>query len=370
MQYQQGSPNPPYPPPPYGNMQQPEPQSGNSLPKWVVPLLTALILIMTAILGFGILMYTHVICFHEWDAATCDAPKTCSKCGRTEGEASPHHWKPASCTAPETCEVCGETRGQALAHTWMPADCEHPKTCSVCGATEGEALGHDWTAADCETPRYCRVCRKSDGEALGHSWLDADCDNPRRCANCGKTEGNALGHEWIAATPNQKEHCSRCGLERGSELSTTYYGSGYVQTKTGSNLMLRAEPSTSAKALVGIPQHTNLDLYYFGRDDWYFVHYKSYSGYVSASYIMPGYYTQAETNGGAAQYTDLVYTGRVHTQHGSPLNLRASASTSSESLDLIPDGTSLMLYDAGSGWYMTEYNGKVGYVKADYIKLD
>ena len=41
-------------------------------------------------------------------------------------------------------------------HTWEDATCETPKTCSVCGKTEGEALGHNWDANS-----TCTVCGKS-----------------------------------------------------------------------------------------------------------------------------------------------------------------------------------------------------------------
>ncbi|MCM1267477.1 MAG: hypothetical protein NC302_06190 [Bacteroidales bacterium] len=50
-------------------------------------------------------------CEHEWADATCTAPKTCSKCGATEGEALGHTWVDATFAAPKTCSVCGETEG-------------------------------------------------------------------------------------------------------------------------------------------------------------------------------------------------------------------------------------------------------------------
>ena len=37
----------------------------------------------------------------------------------------------------------------ALGHDWTDATCTAPKTCSVCGATEGEALGHDYINGVC-----------------------------------------------------------------------------------------------------------------------------------------------------------------------------------------------------------------------------
>ena len=79
-------------------------------------------------------------CKHEWAEATCDAPKTCTRCGQTEGEPLSHQWVQATCAAPRTCTLCGKARGEALPHTWMDANYQNPKTCSACGETEGKPL--------------------------------------------------------------------------------------------------------------------------------------------------------------------------------------------------------------------------------------
>ena len=79
-------------------------------------------------------------CRHEWTEADCGTPKTCTKCGETEGEALGHDWQEATCAAPKTCARCGKTEGNALAHSWKEANYQDPKTCTLCGATEGEPL--------------------------------------------------------------------------------------------------------------------------------------------------------------------------------------------------------------------------------------
>lgn len=79
-------------------------------------------------------------CRHEWTEADCVTPRTCAKCGETEGEALGHDWQNATCAAPKTCARCGETEGKALAHSWKEANYQEPKTCTLCGATEGEPL--------------------------------------------------------------------------------------------------------------------------------------------------------------------------------------------------------------------------------------
>lgn len=86
--------------------------------------------------------------------ATCTADGTktalCDNgCGKTDtiadtGSKLAHDWNDATCTAPKTCKNCSVTEGKANGHTWVDATYEAPKTCSVCGATEGEALtGHN-----------------------------------------------------------------------------------------------------------------------------------------------------------------------------------------------------------------------------------
>lgn len=52
-------------------------------------------------------------CRHEWQEATCTEPKTCIKCGETEGEALGHNWKEATVDQPQTCSRCGLTEGSS-----------------------------------------------------------------------------------------------------------------------------------------------------------------------------------------------------------------------------------------------------------------
>lgn len=86
------------------------------------------------------MLLTGCQCSHEWTAADCTTPKTCTKCQETEGEALGHTWQEASCSAPKTCTACALTEGEPLAHTWQEANYQQSETCTVCAATEGEPL--------------------------------------------------------------------------------------------------------------------------------------------------------------------------------------------------------------------------------------
>lgn len=71
-------------------------------------------IIMTTLLTTGILITTGCGHQHVWSEATCEAPKTCTECGETEGEITDHVWKEATYAAPKTCEICAVTEGTSI----------------------------------------------------------------------------------------------------------------------------------------------------------------------------------------------------------------------------------------------------------------
>lgn len=175
---------------------------------------------------------------HTWEEASCLAPKTCSECGETEGEATGHTWIEATCTNPKTCSVCNMAEGEAKGHVWSNATCILPKTCTNCSTTEGEALGHSWNDATCTEAKTCGNCNATEDEALGHdaagltctndatcsrcnttitapghTLSDATCIEPAKCSTCGETVGDALGHTVTSGV------CDRCGLETYETVS-------------------------------------------------------------------------------------------------------------------------------------------------------
>ncbi len=139
-------------------------------------------------------------CKHDWKKATCKDPKTCDKCGETEGEPKEHEWMDATCEEPKICVNCDETEGDPLTHEWIEATCETPKTCDVCKKTEGDAPTHDWKSANCTEPNICNNCGKTDGAPLGHKWNAATYDAPKTCNECNETEGDPLVYQDLGIT--------------------------------------------------------------------------------------------------------------------------------------------------------------------------
>lgn len=117
-------------------------------------------LVVTACV-IAILFATHVLCIHEWQAATCTEPEICSICNRTQGEPLGHQvtkWRTTiepTCTSVGeqvgNCDRCGERLSEELAmlpHTegawettrdWMLNSAgnveagEQVVKCTVCG---------------------------------------------------------------------------------------------------------------------------------------------------------------------------------------------------------------------------------------------
>ncbi len=65
---------------------------------------------------------------------------------------------------------------------------------------------------------------------------------------------------------------------------------------------------------------------------------------------------------------DRLFGGYVDTQ-GDVLNLRNEPFPTADIIGTIPDQTQIDIYSCGkAGWYCTSYNGKSGYISAEYIK--
>ena len=163
---------------------------------------------------------------------------TCTTAGKTEGK---------------HCSVCNEvlvaqTEVPALDHSWNDATCTAPKSCSRCDATEGEALGHTEVVdaavdATCITAgktegKHCSVCNEvlvaqTVVDALGHTEEKVDALAPT-CTATGLTEGKkcsvcgeilvkqevvaALGHTEVV-DPAVDATCTETGLAEGKHCS-------------------------------------------------------------------------------------------------------------------------------------------------------
>lgn len=181
--------------------------------------------------------------------ATCTAKATYYKscaCGEkgTEtfeyGELAEHNWTPATCIAPKTCSVCGATEGDALGHTegteWKSDADNHWHVCTVAGCgvvIESSKAAHtpDREEATETEPVKCSVCGYIITPALGHTHdvdtakFESDETNHwNTCSGCSEKQNiSAHEFEWKIdkeATATEKgskhEECKVCGYKKAS----------------------------------------------------------------------------------------------------------------------------------------------------------
>ncbi len=197
-----------------------------------------MVLFISAVLALSL---TACVCKHQWTEATCTEPKTCTKCGETEGEALEHEWVEAACETPKTCKICGETEGEALGHKWAEPTCTEAETCSICGKTSGTPLEHevsewkDIKIASCtETGEREGVCTRcgetlvqetekvphveSDWKITKNASYDGAGEKEKCCTICGEileTEAYELeGEEKIKAFKDECESYSYKDIAR------------------------------------------------------------------------------------------------------------------------------------------------------------
>jgi len=257
-------------------------------------------------------------CDHEWSEwtttknSTCTEKgikeRTCSECEEKETseiDALGHDWNEATCSAPKTCKNCSATEGEKLSHSYTeqavkaealksPATCEsaavYYKSCS-CGAigesdadtfTSGEPLGHkdenndhacdygcdktfgahedsatdadhvcdygcgavlnDCADAEGDGDHACDVCGKAG--VSSHTYGQATCEIPSTCSECGATEGETLPHVYSQEVVKDKalkspatcesaavyyKSCS-CGAVSASDTDTFTFGNAIPHT--------------------------------------------------------------------------------------------------------------------------------------------
>ena len=91
------------------------------------------------------------------------------------------------------CLVCGnitsgtKTETPATGHTWTPATCQAPKTCSSCGLTEGSAVTHKYTTYTLSSNAMCGT----------NAQETASCDYGCGTTDTKEISGTALVHSLI-----------------------------------------------------------------------------------------------------------------------------------------------------------------------------
>ena len=124
-----------------------------------------LAILLTLTMVFALCACGHT---HKWVEATCTEPKTCSKCGETEGKALGHKWIPATFTEPETCSVCGETSGDPL--DMSDKTIENLISKCVESKVETEKIGYDFAFYPSTRIEIFNITPETDSNSNPSGW--------------------------------------------------------------------------------------------------------------------------------------------------------------------------------------------------------
>ena len=94
------------------------------------------------------------------DCGACFADEACTTPTTPDAmliNALGHDYNDATCSAPKTCqrEGCDKTLGKPKDHSWLEPTCTDPYVCENCGATDGDPLGHKYVNACATTCTRC-----------------------------------------------------------------------------------------------------------------------------------------------------------------------------------------------------------------------
>ena len=151
-----------------------------------------------------------------------------------------------------------------------------------------------------------------------------------------------------------------------SQVQTTSTG-----TVKADALNVRANASTNSSIIGSLSNGTKVEILSTS-NGWHKIKFNGGIGYVSVDYItltqnsIPSQPTQPDNNQGSSNET-IISTGTVKAD---TLNVRASASTNSSIIGSLSNGTKVEILSTSNGWHKIKFNGGIGYVSVDYIKIN
>lgn len=145
-----------------------------------------------------------------------------------------------------------------------------------------------------------------------------------------------------------------------ASVSSTKVLTYYVKTGTSAKLNVRQSKSTASKLLGSLKNGTKVEVVSYSKT-WSKIKYAKGYGYVSSKYIQTKKLTTATVEkplAGTYYATPGLFTN---------LNVRKSASTSSEKIGQIKQSTKLTVYAQNSTWTKIKFGSSYGYVSNDYV---
>lgn len=146
------------------------------------------------------------------------------------------------------------------------------------------------------------------------------------------------------------------------------FGNGEV---TGNTVRFRSGASTSSSVICTLDKGAQVKVT-GAKGNWYAISYNGKSGYMSADYIKLTGKSEASDSTPSTPSTPSAPTvteGYAAQVIGTSVRLRKGPSTSYDIICSCPKAASVTVLSSEKGWYKLSYNGKVGYMSGDYVRI-
>lgn len=165
------------------------------------------------------------------------------------------------------------------------------------------------------------------------------------------------------------EASSSASTTSGSSSTTSVSGTGTV---TGSSVRMRSGAGTNYSILATFAKGTTVQV--TGKTgNWYAIKYDGKAGYISADYLKVTESSSATATPDAttttATSTTSASSGKTGTVIGSSVRMRSGPGTSYDTLGYYSNGVTMTVLGSENGWYKVSYNGKTGYIIAQYLRV-
>ena len=149
----------------------------------------------------------------------------------------------------------------------------------------------------------------------------------------------------------------------------TDFSLGTAKIVCSTTVNFRSQPSTSSTVLASMPNGASVNITGVS-NGWFKATYNGQNGYVSADYVSfagSGSGSSSSSNQSSSSSTSTTRTGKIVCD--TSVNFRSQPNTSCSIIGSLYNGATVTILSSENGWYKATYNGKTGYISADYVTV-
>ena len=172
---------------------------------------------------------------------------------------------------------------------------------------------------------------------------------------------------WYKVAVNGREGYVSGEYVAGTTQTDFSLGTAKIVCSTTVNF--RSQPSTSSTVLASMPNGASVNITGVS-NGWFKATYNGQNGYVSADYVSfagSGSGSSSSSNQSSSSSSSTSRTGKIVCD--TSVNFRSQPNTSCSIIGSLYNGATVTILSSENGWYKATYNGKTGYISADYVTV-